>query len=178
MPTLNTLADFTSSDLMIPSLVKRHPAAAIQDICSILHRQGCVYDPLCFLNAVMSRELLCSTATDQGWALPHARLPGIAHLSFAVARCAPPVNWFGSAATTVRLVFLFAVPATEAAGYLTLVSSLAKLSQDPARLESLHRAPDAQGMFEVLKQIPLRTTRSNSGMEAKRGSSNPSFSSK
>ena len=93
-----------------------------------------------------------------GWAVPHARLAGIPRLSFALGRTAKPLAWFGG--QPVHTVFLFAVPETEAAAYLNLISGLAKLSQDRLRREHLADASDSPAMFEVLQGIPLPGRRS------------------
>jgi mannitol/fructose-specific phosphotransferase system IIA component (Ntr-type) len=62
-------------------------------------------------------------------------------------------HWFGG--EPVNLIFLFAVPESEATAYLNLISGLAKLSQDHLRLRRLADAPDSRTMFEVLREIPL-----------------------
>ena len=80
--------------------------------------------------------------TDVFLTLP--QLPLLILLSFYLSK--------GSAAV---LIFLFAVPDTDGASYLALISGLAKFSQDPARVERLLRAPDNQAMLEVLKQVRL-----------------------
>jgi PTS system nitrogen regulatory IIA component len=126
------------------------------ELCSILNQQGRLDEPAAFLNAVIKRESICPTSTAPGWALPHARLPGITQLSFALARSAQPLVWFGEGSIRPQMIFLFAVPEAEAGTYLRVVAGVAKLSQNPILLEQLRGAPDAQTMFEVLRQVSLR----------------------
>jgi mannitol/fructose-specific phosphotransferase system IIA component (Ntr-type) len=56
----------------------------------------------------------------------------------------------------VQLVFLLAVPATDAAGYLHLLASLARLGQQPEQLAQLRVAENAEAILAVLQQIRLR----------------------
>jgi mannitol/fructose-specific phosphotransferase system IIA component (Ntr-type) len=55
------------------------------------------------------------------------------------------------------MVFLIAVPATDATQYLQLNSGLARLAEDTRLVEKLHAAPDAARMLEVLQRITLRS---------------------
>jgi mannitol/fructose-specific phosphotransferase system IIA component (Ntr-type) len=56
----------------------------------------------------------------------------------------------------VQLVFLIAVPATDAAGYLHLLASLSRLGQQPEQLAQLRAAENAEAILAVLQQIRLR----------------------
>jgi mannitol/fructose-specific phosphotransferase system IIA component (Ntr-type) len=56
----------------------------------------------------------------------------------------------------VRLVFLCAVPATEATTYLQVISRLARAAKERGGLQRLLEAEGAAGMWEALRQIPLR----------------------
>ena len=56
----------------------------------------------------------------------------------------------------MQLVFLLAVPATDAAGYLQLLASLARLGQQPELLAQLRAVEDAEAILAVLQKIRLR----------------------
>ena len=103
------------------------------------------------------REFLVSTDMEAGMVFPHARLPGLHELSFAFGRSDEPLLWKTRSVGPVRLVFLLAVPATDATQYILLISGLARLAQDNRRVEILHAAQDTTQILEVLKQIELRT---------------------
>ena len=152
---MNTVAYYTAPSLMVPLLSSRDGATIMAELCSTLQSQGRITDLLPFYQTVISHESLSSTAMSPGWAMPHARIAGIPRLSFALGRTAEPVVWFGG--ERVNVVFLFAVPESEAAAYLSLISGLARLSQDSLRLARLGDAPDSRAMFEVLQQIPINT---------------------
>ena len=65
----------------------------------------------------------------------------------------------------MRLVFLFAVPATDSTQYLLLISGLARLAKENRLLEKLHAAQDTFQILEVLQQVKLRI---NSTTETKK----------
>jgi mannitol/fructose-specific phosphotransferase system IIA component (Ntr-type) len=159
--SLKTLADFTTPALMVPNLENRDPQAVIREMSSVLQQTEGLSDGDAFCDAVMTRELMSPTAMSPGFALPHARLAGLSRLSFSLARSFEPLIWFGESTLRVQIVFLFAVPEEQARNYLNVISAVAKLSQNPALVRGLMHAPDARGMFEVLKRASLRQPRAS-----------------
>jgi mannitol/fructose-specific phosphotransferase system IIA component (Ntr-type) len=54
------------------------------------------------------------------------------------------------------LIFLIAVPATDAAGYLQLLASLARLGQQPEVLAQLRATENPEAILAVLGDIKIR----------------------
>jgi mannitol/fructose-specific phosphotransferase system IIA component (Ntr-type) len=153
-----TLADFTGPSLILPRLHRRDVAGVIQELSQVLQREGRVPDLLPFYHAVLNREFLVNTGMEAGMAFPHARLPGLKELSFALGRTGEPLSWGGEAARSIRFVFLMAVPATDSTQYMTLISGLARLAKDSRLVEQLQAAQTAVEIFEVLQRVRLRTS--------------------
>ena len=152
-----TLADFTSPGLILPYLRGQDAASVIQELAQAMQRERRVPDLLPFYQAALNREFLVSTEMEAGMAFPHARLPGLKELAFAFGRSDEPLPWGARGARTVRLVFLIAVPATEATQHLLLISGLARLAKESRLVEKLHAAQDTFQILELLRQIKLRT---------------------
>jgi mannitol/fructose-specific phosphotransferase system IIA component (Ntr-type) len=151
-----TLADFTSPGLIIPRLRGKDVASVIQELSQALQRERRVPDLLPFYHAALNREFLVSTDMEAGMAFPHARVPRLKELSFALGRGNEPLAWGARAVCSVRLVFLSAVPATDSTQYLQLISGLARLAKDNRLVEKLHAAQDTFQILELLQQITLR----------------------
>lgn len=151
-----SLADFTSPDLIVPQLRGRDAATVIRELCAVLQRAARVPDLLPFYHAALNREFLLSTAMDYGLAFPHARVIGLSGLSFAVGRSAEPLVWVPKDCPPVRLVFLCAVPATDATTYLLLTSGLARLAMESHCLKTLLETATSSEMWDALGQIKLR----------------------
>jgi mannitol/fructose-specific phosphotransferase system IIA component (Ntr-type) len=154
-----SLADFTEAALILPELKGQDSAVVIQELSQALQRTSRVPDLLPFYLAVLNREFLISTALDYGMALPHARLTGLKELCFAVGRTPKEIHWGSKEAPTVRLIFLLAVPSTEAAEYLLLMAGLSRLGKDREALRGMLEAESAEEMLSVLRQIKLRQCR-------------------
>ena len=156
LATQATLADYTGPSLIVPVLRECDTAGIISELSQALQREGCVTDVLPFYHAALNQELLSSSALPCGIAFPHARLSGAKRLQYAFGRAAQPVNWGANGAAPVQLVFLLAVPATDAASYLHLLASLARLGEHQDYLRELRAAQDAEAILAVFEKISFR----------------------
>ncbi len=155
-----TLADFTAPGLIVPRLRGHDVPDTIQELSQALQRERRIPDLLLFYHAALNRELLVSTDTEAGIAFPHARLTGLKALSFALGRADRPIAWRAGAGESVRLVFLIAVPATESAQYLQLISGLVRLSKDASLMEAVREGSDAAQIYRVLERVAIRHSQS------------------
>ena len=151
-----TLAGYTLPGLIVPRLRERDTAGIINELSQVLQRRGCVSDVLPFYHAALNQELMANSALDCGIAFPHARLNGVKQLQFALGRTPEPIIWGAKGSWPVQLVFLLAVPATDAANYLHLLASLARLGQQPNLLTELRTAENAEAILAVLERIRMR----------------------
>jgi PTS system nitrogen regulatory IIA component len=152
----SSLADFTSPGLIVPYLHGRGAAAVIQELSAALQREGRLTDLLQFYHSAVNREYLCSTVAEPGWAMPHALVKGLDKPYFVLGRCVPPMIWMKSNCRPVSLVFLFAIPKTDARAYVNLICGLARLSKAPHLVEPLLQGRDTFAVLDVLKQVKLR----------------------
>jgi mannitol/fructose-specific phosphotransferase system IIA component (Ntr-type) len=151
-----TLADFTTPRLIIPHLAGRDAASVIQELSQALRKEKRVLDVLPFYHAALNHEFLVGSQLVTGMAFPHARLPGLSELAFALGRGDEPLDWWSKTPRAVKLVFLVAVPATDSTGYLLLSSGFARLSKNRELVEKLNTATDAAQMIDALRQIKLQ----------------------
>jgi mannitol/fructose-specific phosphotransferase system IIA component (Ntr-type) len=152
-----TLADYTGPALIQPELREQETAGVIKELSQLLQQEGCVPELLPFYNEALNREFLVNTATETGFAFPHARLSGVARMSFALGRSREPLVWGAKGSLPVNFVFLVAVPATDAASYLQLLSGLLRLGANPGSLRQLREAQDAYAILQVFQQVKLRS---------------------
>lgn len=152
----SSLADFTDPSLIVPQLRQRDTAGVVKELSQLLHQQGRVPDVLAFYHAALNHEFLANSATECGIALPHARLNGVVHSSFAFGRSAVPFTWGSRPSPPVQFVFLLAVPATDATGFLQLLSAVARFGRQEALLTALRSQQTTEKLFDFFKQIRVR----------------------
>ena len=151
-----TLRDYTRGSLVVPQLRQHDTAGVISELSRALQRDGCVPDVLPFYHTALNQELLANSGLEGGIALPHARLSGVRRLQFAFGRTPTPIMWGARSRWPVDLIFLLAVPATDAASYLHLLASLARLGHHRELLAELRKAGDAETILAVLERIKVR----------------------
>jgi mannitol/fructose-specific phosphotransferase system IIA component (Ntr-type) len=151
-----SLADYTKPALIISELQQTDTAGIVSELSQVLQQEGFVPDLLPFYHTALNQELLSSSALESGLAVPHGRLCGVRHLQFALGRLRQPANWGPGKSWPVDLVFLLAVPATDAASYLHLLAGIARLGQQPGVLADLRAAQTPNSIWEVLAHFPIR----------------------
>jgi nitrogen PTS system EIIA component len=151
-----TLADYTKYGLIVPCLQQTDTAGVVNELSQVLQREGSVPDLLPFYHTALNQELLSSSALDCGLAIPHGRLSSVRRLQFAFGRLPQRGNWGPGKSWPVDLVFLLAVPATDAASYLHLLAGIARLGQQPDVLAELRAAQTPEAILEVLGRLPTR----------------------
>jgi len=154
--TNGSLLSYTHAGLIVPQLRERDTAGIIGELSVVLQRQGCVPDMLPFYHMALNQELLSNSGQECGIAFPHARMAGVKELRFAFGRTPTPVVWGPKGSWPVQLIFLLAVPATDAAGYLHLLASIARLGQQPPCLAELREAQTADEILSSLRKVRTR----------------------
>jgi mannitol/fructose-specific phosphotransferase system IIA component (Ntr-type) len=152
-----SLSHYTNARLIVPQLRQRDAAGIISELSQVLQREGYVADVLPFYQTALNHEVLSNSAHESGFALPHARLSGVRQLQFAFGRTPAPVVWGPKNSWPVQLVFLLAVPATDAACYLHLLASLARLGQQSGQLAALRAADGPEAVLSILQQVKIRS---------------------
>jgi|GEM_PF-2232050 mannitol/fructose-specific phosphotransferase system IIA component (Ntr-type) len=152
-----TLADFTSEALIVPQLQARDMTGAIQELSQAFQSSDTAWNGEELARMALEREEQMSTAMDLGGtgaAFPHVRSTACPRLQFAMGRAVAPLAWDGS--SRVRLVFLNAVPDSDAMGYLKLVSGMARIAKEAGLVEKICAVGGARELLELLKRVPVR----------------------
>lgn len=92
------------------------------------------------IQATEEREIGRSTQFGKGFALPHARLPGVKGPRICVATLAEPVDYNGE---PVSLAILLIGPQERPGIMLQTLSAIARLIRDPKTRDVIERANDA-----------------------------------
>jgi len=147
----------TTSDaaLTVPDIVSLGLPAGedtrqvVEGLAALLGSAGRVSDVGAFVDAVMEREKLGSTALPGGIALPHARSATVTTPSVAVARLAAPVV-FAEGRPAVDVALLIAAPDDAPELYLSLLSKLASACVTSSFQASLRSAATAGEVADLV----------------------------
>jgi mannitol/fructose-specific phosphotransferase system IIA component (Ntr-type) len=148
-----TFGQFTELELLAPNLPGGGPEGAIRELTRRLESTGRIRNAAAFLSAALAREIQQPMFMGQGVVVPHVRSGDALKLSVAIGLAGEGIAWDGHG--TARVVFLFAVPLTEAGRYLLLLSGLSRLMQNKAAFAALQQGTQPEEMWQALHKIRL-----------------------
>lgn len=142
-------------DILSPARVALHlPATSktdvLQSLGKLLAADHPGLDPAAVFQHLTDRERLGSTGIGGGVAIPHARLPGLAQATGALALLAQPVEYQAIDRRPVQLVFALLVPEEATTGHLQLLALLARRFSNPEARERMLRAKSPAELYNAL----------------------------
>ena len=149
---MNTLAQFTEADLLVPRLAGDHRESVIAELSQRLNQAGVIDDADIFSHAVMEHEELAPAIFD-GVAFPLAHKGSCKQLMFSAGLALQPIHWGAPHAPLVYAVVLFAVPSSEERRYLPLVLAFSNFLKDGSTVEAFRACVRPEEMLEVLGRI-------------------------
>ncbi|MDQ6974658.1 MAG: PTS sugar transporter subunit IIA [Mariprofundaceae bacterium] len=108
-------------------------------------------DPDPVLELIMARERLGSTGIGHGVAIPHSRMPDLAHPVIALARHVGGVDFDAIDNRLVHIVVLLLVPDDNSSIHLELLAKLARSLQKTSFRQSIMAASDAESIAKLFQ---------------------------
>lgn len=145
------VARFSAQELMIPALESDSHEGALQEIAITCAKQKFVENGEVFVDAVLNREAMSSTAVGSGIAFPHARGIRACGLTLAVAISKNGIDFGGD--EKVNLIFMSAVPLQTSIFYLELVSKLARYYGKPKNVDKMLECTTPEEMWKLFVKV-------------------------
>jgi PTS system nitrogen regulatory IIA component len=101
-------------------------------------------------NVLLAREQLGSTGLGKGFALPHARVPGLTRFFGAFARLARPIDYQAIDEAPVDLVFLLLIPAGAENEHVAALAAISRRLRNPEIMASVRKAENPAAMHALL----------------------------
>lgn len=133
-----------------PNLAARTKNSVLKELVALAGETDLLYDAEGLLEAIIQREQLCSTAVEDGIAIPHPRRP----MHYAVAEpilvIANTTTGIGFGAPDGRLTDLFfMISCLDDRHHLHVLARLCRMLHDDAFPKQLRRAKTAQQIVDV-----------------------------
>jgi len=149
------IARFSSPALMIPRMKASSRDEALEQICMSMEKQSFVDHGKLLFEEAVKREVIASTAVDQGLAFPHVRGVEGGGLSLALATIPKGVKFDQTSSTRTRIIFFISIPTAASAFYLKLLAGLTRTFRDEDAREVLLDAEKPEALWKAL----VKTTR-------------------
>ena len=143
------------TDLMNKEAIKIHGHAsskmdAIEQMVSLMYRQGNVSDKEVYKEAVIERENLSTTGMVDGIAIPHARTNAITQAGIAAMTLPEGVDYESMDGQPTTLIFLIAAPDDGDNVHLQVLSELSTLLMDHDFCEDLKNAGSPEEFLSII----------------------------
>lgn len=143
------------TDLMSKEAIKIHGHAsskmdAIEQMVSLMYRQGNVSDKEVYKEAVIKRENLSTTGMVDGIAIPHARTNAITQAGIAAMTLPEGVDYESMDGQPTTLIFLIAAPDNGDNVHLQVLSELSTLLMDHDFCEDLKNAGTPEEFLSII----------------------------
>lgn len=107
-------------------------------------------DPAVLLERIMERERLGTTGFGGGCAIPHAKAPGLRHVTGVFASLSDPIDYGALDRSPVDLICLLLAPPDSGADHLQALACMSRLFRNQAQCERLRGAENADALYAVL----------------------------
>jgi PTS system nitrogen regulatory IIA component len=132
-------------------LEARTKRSVLEQLVEVAGRTWKIWEPAAVLKAVHQREELCSTAFDNGVAIPHSRQPLPEVLEDAVVAFGRTFAGipFGASNNSLTDMF-FLVVCRDTRTHLHILARLGRMLQRPGFVDSLREAPTAEAAHAII----------------------------
>lgn len=106
--------------------------------------------PRDIFDTLLQRERLGSTGLGRGIAIPHVKSRELKEIVCLFGRLDKPIDFEAHDGQNVDLIFLLLAPEHASGDHLKALARISRLVREPANLDLLRSAPDADAIGEIL----------------------------
>jgi len=152
-----TISDILDAQAVLPQLKATTKKQVLQDIAQQIAALIAIDQRIIF-ETLLTREKLGSTGLGQGIAIPHGRIPGLAHVTGFFAKLAAPIDYDAVDGKPVDLVFALLSPDHAGADHLTALAKISRVMRSAASVSRLRATNTAEGLYAVLTEPVITVT--------------------
>ena len=146
--------EILSEELVVFLLKAGTKEEVLSLLSEALLKEKRISDKETFLEEVLKREKDFTTGFGDGFAIPHAKSTSVLSPSIAVGKCADAVDWDAMDGKPVSLIFLLAVPESQAGTtHLKILAKLAENLMDDKIREHLMDLTTSEELYQYISKI-------------------------
>jgi len=138
-------------DLILPDLKASQIAQIYQPLCNRIDALT-GFPARILYTQLITREEQASSGIGEGVAIPHLRLPNLQKPFISFVRLQRPVDFNAVDDAPVDLMVMLLSPGSDGPHHLRRLSRISRLMRNPALLENLRNAADADAIRILLEQ--------------------------
>ena len=150
------IEDILAPELVIATLHASTKAGVLEELAAAVAAQHSEVDRQRLVQALDERERLNTTALGEGVAIPHGKLLGLRRVFAAFGRSPAGVDFQSLDGKPTHLFFLLVAPEESAGAHLKALARVSRLLKDDAFRARLREAPDADALYQTIRQEDAR----------------------
>lgn len=146
------ITDFLKESSIIIGIKNRNKKGSLDELLSILEKNGDIKNREKILEALMERELLGSTGIGQGIAVPHTKSEQVDDLIGALAISHQGVNFESLDGEPVYIMFLVLAPTKAIGVHLKALAKIARLLKDRVFRNALKNCKTSTEALKIIQE--------------------------
>ena len=144
------ISEILNSTLVKTDLVSQDKYEAIEELISLLSRNGLIEDRQAASEAIREREEMMSTGIVPYVALPHGKIAGVHDVVLALGISKKGVDYDALDGKPVKIIFLVLSEEGNPGPHLRLLAEISRLISDEAFIDSLMDAPSPERVMQLI----------------------------
>jgi nitrogen PTS system EIIA component len=102
------------------------------------------------VSVLLEREKLCSTAVDEGVAIPHGKISGLSNIIAAFGRSAEGIDFESLDGNPTHLFILLLAPENSSGIHLKLLARISRIFKNPEFRSRLMHAKSEEELYNII----------------------------
>ncbi len=125
---------------------------AIEELITLLGRNGDLVDAERALQAVLERELTRTTGIGHGLGIPHGKTGAVQEIVMAFGKAAEPIAFDSVDGQPVTLIVLLLSPVAKTGPHIQALARVSRLMSSELLRRKLNAATSAEGILDTIRR--------------------------
>jgi len=144
------IADVLRKESVISDLVSKSKPNVIRELAERVTEQYPNLNKEILVSVLLEREKLCSTAVDEGVAIPHGKISGLSNIIAAFGRSVEGIDFESLDGNPTHLFILLLAPESSSGIHLKLLARISRIFKKPEFRSRLIAAQTEEELYNII----------------------------
>lgn len=144
--------DVLKKESIIPNLYSKTKSEVIRELSEKVATIYPNFNRENLISVLLEREKLCSTAVDEGVAIPHGKMSGISSIIVAFGRSIEGIDFESLDGNPTHLFILLIAPENSSGVHLKLLARISRIFKNPDFRSRITKAASQDEIYELILQ--------------------------
>ena len=144
------IAEVLTRDTVILDLKATSKPAVIEELVERVTDQYPTLNRDSLVSVLLEREKLCSTAVDEGVAIPHGKVSGLSNIIAAFGRSVEGIDFDSLDGKPTHLFILLLAPETSSGVHLKLLARISRIFSNPEFRSRLMDTTTEEELYQMI----------------------------